>query len=94
MNKSQLISSIAESTGLSVAKAEQTLAAALDSIVNQLTQGDSISLVGFGRFGVKKRKARKVRNPKTGADIMVEESRVAFFKAGKVLKEQVDTINK
>ncbi|HEX2548796.1 MAG TPA: HU family DNA-binding protein [Gammaproteobacteria bacterium] len=92
MNKSQLISTIAEGAGLPVNKAEKTLAATLNCIVETLTQGGSVSLVGFGNFGVKTRAARKVRNPKTGEEMVIEESVVPFFKAGKGLKEQVDTI--
>lgn len=90
----QLISTIAENTGISQAKAEKALAAALDSIVAALTEGKSVSLVGFGSFGVKKRSARKVRNPQTGKEMLLEETIVPFFKAGKNLKELVDTIEK
>lgn len=92
MNKTQLISSIAESAGISVSKAEKALAAALDSISDALMSGDSVSLVGFGSFGVKKRSARKVRNPQTGQEMMIAETTVPFFKAGKNLKESVDSI--
>lgn len=90
MNKSQLISTIAEDAGIPNTQAEKTLAAALDSIVDALTKGDTVSLIGFGSFGVKKRSARKVRNPKTGAEMMVPATVVPYFKAGKGLKETVD----
>ncbi len=92
MNKSQLISTIAEGAGLPVNKAEKALAATLNCIVETLTQGGSVSLIGFGNFGVKTRAARKVRNPKTGEEMIIEKAVVPFFKAGKGLKEQVDTI--
>lgn len=92
MNKSQLISTIAEGAGLPVNKAEKALAATLNCIVETLTQGGSVSLIGFGNFGVKDRAARKVRNPKTGKEMVIEKTRAPFFKAGKGLKEQVDTI--
>ncbi len=91
MNKSQLVSAISESAGISLAQAEKALGAALDSIVDSLTKGDTVSLVGFGSFGVKKRAARKVRNPQTGKEMMVDAKSVPFFKAGKNLKETVDT---
>lgn len=90
MNKSQLISAIAESSGISLTKAEKALGAALDSIVNTLTKGENVSLVGFGNFGVKKRAARKVKNPLTGQEMMIQAALVPFFKAGKNLKETVD----
>jgi DNA-binding protein HU-beta len=92
MNKSQLISAIAELSGLSSVKAGKTLSVALNSIVDTLAQGGAVSLVGFGSFGVKKRSARKVRNPQTGAEILLKEKTVPFFKAGKDLKNQVDNI--
>jgi DNA-binding protein HU-beta len=94
MNKTQLISTIAENAGISVIQAEKVLAAALDSIVGQLTQGGSVSLIGFGSFGVKKRSARKVRNPQTGKEMMIQATVVPYFKAGKNLKETVDTEKK
>jgi DNA-binding protein HU-beta len=91
MNKSQLVSAIATKAELSVTKAEQALAAALDSIVDTLTKGESVSLVGFGSFGVRQRASRKVRNPRTGMEMTVKAAVVPFFKAGKNLKEEVDT---
>lgn len=90
MNKSQLISAIAEKTELSLISAEKALIAVLDSIVDTLTKEESVSLVGFGTFGVKKRAARKVRNPRTGQEMMIKAATVPYFKAGKNLKESVD----
>jgi DNA-binding protein HU-beta len=91
MNKAQLISAIAEKAEISVSKAEKALAAALDTIAETLMKGDNVSLVGFGNFGVKKRAARKVKNPLTGQDMMIKEALVPFFKVGKNLKETVDS---
>lgn len=53
MNKTQLISSIAERTGMSLTEAEKTLATAIDTIVTSLKKGEDVALVGFGKFGVK-----------------------------------------
>jgi DNA-binding protein HU-beta len=91
MNKSQLVSAIAEKAEITQAKAEQALDATLGSIMNILTEGGSVSLVGFGSFGVKKRAARKVRNPRTGVEMMTKAAIVPFFKAGKNLKDVVDS---
>ena len=91
MNKSQLISAMANQAELSLTKAEKALAAVLDCISDTLMKGESVSLVGFGSFGVKKRAARKVRNPRTGQEMMIEAATVPFFKAGKNLKEEVDS---
>lgn len=91
MNKAQLVSEIATSAEISQSKAEKALAAALDSIMETLTKGESVSLVGFGSFGVRKRAARKVRNPQTGKEMTIKAATVPFFKAGKNLKEVVDS---
>lgn len=91
MNKSDLVAAIANKAELSMSKAEQALSAILDSIVDTLTKGENVSLVGFGSFGVKKRASRKVRNPRTGEEMTVNAAVVPFFKAGKNLKEEVDT---
>jgi DNA-binding protein HU-beta len=94
MNKSQLVSTMAEAADLSLSAAEKALAAALDAISTTLAKGEAVSLIGFGNFGVKKRAARKVRNPRTGEEMMIKAVTVPFFKAGKNLKETVDTIEK
>lgn len=91
MNKSQLVSAIADKAEISQVKAEKALIAALDSIVDTLTKGESVSLIGFGSFGVKTRAARKVRNPRSGEEMMIKSAIVPFFKAGKNLKETVDS---
>lgn len=93
MNKSELVSSIAEKTGMSLSEAEKTLATTINTIVASLTKGEDVTLVGFGRFGVKKRAARKVKNPQTGVEMLLSDTIVPFFKAGKNLKETVDTNN-
>lgn len=90
MNKSQLIATIAENAGIPVSTAEKALTAILDSIIGVLMEGGSVSLVGFGSFGVKQRSARKVRNPQTGTEMMITATSVPYFKAGKNLKETVD----
>lgn len=91
MNKSQLVSTIANGADITMTEAERALSAILDSISGALTQGNSVSLIGFGSFGTKKRAARKVRNPRTGKEMMIQAAVVPYFKAGKGLKEQVDT---
>jgi DNA-binding protein HU-beta len=90
-NKSALVALIAEKAELTLLEAEKTLTATLNIIISTLTGGNAVSLVGFGNFGVKKRAARKARNPQTGKEIFVEAVLVPFFKAGKNLKEEVDS---
>lgn len=89
MNKYQLVSAIAENASLSLSTAEKIVDATLGGIVDTLTQGKDVTLVGFGRFGVKQRAARKVRNLQTGQEMVVKATTVPFFKAGKELKETV-----
>lgn len=91
MNKSDLVAKIAEKIDIPVSKAEEILSALLEGIMKTLKQGETVTLVGFGRFGIKKRAARKVRNPRTGAEMQVKAKVVPFFKAGKELKETVDS---
>lgn len=90
MNKAQLVSTIANNIGISLAQAERVLEATLNGITETLVKGDNVSLVGFGNFGVKQRAARKVKNPQTGLEMMIAAAIVPFFKAGKNLKEAVD----
>ncbi|MDP8233936.1 MAG: HU family DNA-binding protein [Candidatus Saelkia tenebricola] len=88
MNKGDLIQAVAKSTST---KKEAALAvdAVLDSITKALKKGDSVALTGFGTFKVSKRKARKGRNPKTGAEIKISARKVPVFKAGATLKKLV-----
>ena len=60
-------------------------------IGNQLRQGDSVSVVGFGQFSVSNRAARTGRNPRTGEEISIAASRAPKFKAGKQLKDTVNS---
>ena len=91
MNKSNLVAKIAEKMEISLTKAEEVLSALLEGITKTLKAGETVTLVGFGRFGIKERAARKVRNPRTGAEMHVKAKLVPFFKAGKELKEAVDS---
>lgn len=91
MNKSELIDAIAASADIPKASAGRALDAVVDSIIDALKKGDQVSLVGFGTFMVKHRSARTGRNPQTGAVIHIRESNVPGFKAGKALKEAVNS---
>ena len=91
MNKAELTDVIANSVDLPKAAAGRALDAVIDSITNALKRGDSVSLVGFGTFTVKDRAARVGRNPQTGAEIRIPAARVPGFKAGKALKDAVNS---
>ena len=90
MNKSDLIAAIAAKTGETKKDAEATLNAFVDVVTDALVKGDKVQLVGFGSFEVRKRAARKGRNPQTKEEIKIPASKAPVFKAGKALKELVN----
>ena len=90
MNKAELVDAIASKTGSSKKAEEDALNATLEAISESLKKGDKVKLVGFGSFEVRKRAARKGRNPQTGAEIKIPASKAPVFKAGKALKETVN----
>ena len=90
MNKAELIDAIADSADLSKAAASRALDSAIDSITKALKKGDTVTLVGFGTFSVRKRAARAGRNPRTGESIKIKASKVPGFKAGKALKDAIN----
>ncbi len=89
MNKSELVAKMAKDAGVSKANAEKALNSFTVAVRGALKQGRKVTLVGFGTFLVSKRKARKGRNPQTGAVITIKAARVPKFKAGKSLKDAV-----
>ena len=93
MNKNELISSIANSTGLTKTDSAKALDALVSSITNALKKGDEVRLVGFGTFAVSKRAATTGRNPRTGAAIKIPARKQAKFKAGKALQDSVNYYN-
>ena len=91
MNKNDLVASVASEAGLSKADAAKAVDSVFDTISGALKRGDDVRLVGFGTFNVVNRKASVGRNPRTGATIQIPASRQPKFKAGKGLKETVNT---
>ena len=90
MNKSEFIQAMSEKSGLTVKDATTALNATLEVIQESLQKGESVSLVGFGTFGVKERAARTGRNPQTKQPIEIPASKAPSFKAGKPLKEAIN----
>ena len=88
MNKAELINEVAKVT-CSKKEADEAISATLAAIQKALKKGGSVTLVGFGTFRVSKRKARKGRNPQTGAAIKIAAKKVPVFKAGKNFKDAV-----
>ncbi|HJT50739.1 MAG TPA: HU family DNA-binding protein [Nitrosospira sp.] len=90
MNKAELIEAMAKSSDISKASAGNALDGALEAIKAALKKGQSVTLVGFGTFKVGTRAARTGRNPRTGATITIEATKVPKFSAGKALKDAVN----
>lgn len=89
INKSELIDCIASSADISKAAAARALEAFLDTVSSTLSKGGIVSLMGFGTFSTRERKARDGRNPKTGETIKIKASKVPAFKPGIGLKKVV-----
>ena len=89
MTKAELISAVAEKSGLTKKDSDKAVSAVIDSITAALVNGDKVSLVGFGTFEVKDRAARKGINPRTKEPMPIPASKLPAFKAGKALKEAV-----
>ena len=85
----ELIDVIAEKSGITKKEADTVLSATLDTIVEAVTSGDKVTLVGFGSFEKRERKEREGRNPKTGETMTIAATTVPAFSAGKVFKETV-----
>ena len=91
MNKNDLISSVAESSGLTKAAAGRAVDGVFDSIASALASGDDVRIVGFGSFSVANRAASTGRNPRTGEEIQIPASKQPKFKAGAPLKSAVNS---
>lgn len=89
MNKSELISEVAEKAGMTKKDTEKVVNAVFESVTDALTKGEKVQLIGFGTFDLRTRKAREGRNPATGDVIQIPKATVPVFKAGKALKESV-----
>lgn len=90
MNKTELIAAVAEKSGLSKKDADNAVNAMLDAVVETLTQGKKVQIVGFGTFEVRSRSERQGRDPRTNNPITIPASKSPAFKAGKAFKDAVD----
>ena len=90
MNKSELITAVAEKAAISKKDADKALNATIEAITEALKKGDKIQLVGFGTFEIRERGERKGRNPQTKQEIVIKASKLPVFKAGKALKDAVN----
>ncbi|OWA37111.1 DNA-binding protein [Saccharibacillus sp. O23] len=89
MNKSDLISQVAEASELGKKEATKAVEAVFEAISAALQNGEKVQLVGFGNFEIRERSARKGRNPQTGEEIEIPASKIPAFKPGKALKDGI-----
>ncbi len=91
MNKTELVAAISEQTGLSKKDSEAAVKSFIDVVSAEMQNGGKVQLIGFGTFETGERKARTARNPQTGETIKIKAAKTPKFKAGKALKELVNT---
>ena len=90
MNKQELLSAMAEKSGLTKKDSEAALAAFIETVQDTLKKGEKVQLIGFGSFEVRDRAARKGKNPLTGEEMNIPAAKVPAFKAGRALKDLVN----
>lgn len=89
MNKGELVDQIAQKATVTKKQADAVLTAAIEAIMEAVSEGDKVTLVGFGSFERRHRKEREGRNPKTGEKMSIPETMVPAFSAGKLFKDKV-----
>ncbi|MVB10346.1 DNA-binding protein HU [Caprobacter fermentans] len=87
MNKTELISAVAEKAGLSKKDADNAVNVMLSTIVDTVAKDEKVQIVGFGTFELRSRSERQGRDPRTNSPITIPASRVPAFKAGKAFKD-------
>ena len=90
MNKAELIEKIASHADMTKASAERVLNSSIEQIINSVTKGEDVQLIGFGTFKSGKRAARIGRNPQTGAELKIPAAKTVKFSAGKAFKDAVN----
>jgi len=89
MNKKTLINVLSEKLRKKKSDVKEIIEATFDAIIEELVKGNSVRIVGFGAFEVRRRIAREGRNPQTGDKILIEATKTPSFLAGKALKDAI-----
>ncbi|NEQ32581.1 MAG: HU family DNA-binding protein [Leptolyngbya sp. SIO4C5] len=89
MNKGELVDKVAEKASVTKKQADAVITATIESIMEAVSDGEKVTLVGFGSFEPRERKEREGRNPKTGDTMVIPATVVPAFSAGKLFKEKV-----
>ena len=90
MNKAALIEKMAGDAGITKSAAATAVDSLVEGITSSLKKGQRVTIVGFGTWGISKRKARTGRNPQTGESIKIKAKKAVRFKAGKQLEKTVN----
>lgn len=93
MTKADLVEAVFGKIGLSKVESQEIIEMIFDTIKQTLIEGESVKVSGFGTFNVKKKNARRGRNPKTGADMQITPRRVITFKSSNYLKKDIEKSN-
>jgi DNA-binding protein HU-beta len=91
MTKPELVKAVAEQAGLTNKDADKAVSALISVVTSELAAGGKVQLIGFGTFEVVERAAREGRNPQTGETVKIKASKAPKFKAGKALKDALNT---
>ncbi len=89
MTKADLVAQVAKKASLTTKAAKEAVSAVFSSMTDALKLGEKVVVTGFGTFMVRRRAARKGRNPQTGAEIQIPATKTPGFTAGKSLKRVV-----
>jgi DNA-binding protein HU-beta len=89
MNKGELVDRVAARATVTKKQAEAVITATIETIMDAVAEGEKVTLVGFGSFESRERKAREGRNPKTGEKMEIPATKVPAFSAGKLFKEKI-----
>ena len=93
MTKAELVDAIFEKLGLSKKEAQDIVEILFDTMKQTFAEGESIKIAGFGTFNVRKKMARRGRNPKTGQDLEISPRRVITFRVSNQLKEEIEKLD-
>ncbi len=92
MTKSELIEAVSNKIDVPKNRAEDIVNAVFDAMTDALLEDRRIEVRGFGSFSIRKYRARKGRNPRTGTEVHVDKKKSVHFKVGKELRDRVDTL--
>jgi integration host factor subunit alpha len=90
MTKVDIVSSVYEKVGFSKKEAMRVVETIFDILKEALERGEKVKISGFGNFMVRKKRARRGRNPQTGDDIEISSRKILTFKPSQVLKNELN----